>query len=493
MPRKSEIAKQAISKADTQILNVFAKEVQQEKDFGVFAVTMDKVKTMYNAGLISFDEMLTLSSWCIIGNYFYKLNKALKAEKDTSSYEIDTSRLHIGMILKNYRQLCEVIGISPKTGKERALQEKMIQRYIEYEKIVNSNKIIILDIYDEPMKPPHYRNAKFINQLKILILHLIANIESQDDKFEQTIIRKTTYSKLMKSLNIVNSYFFNKSVSFCKYFFEKYPNLFDKNADIHTKNNFWWNYTLFCSIVLRKIKSSISSALASLEKDDMIAVQKDYIIIPCDANEPKRKANSAELAYLKQIRKEIANEMGYKNSNNACFYKSREFTSKLQERIQNEKKWFNVYYEITISITYANLYKHINEYTAIPLDKPVCCLSLSELQEIRQNYSNTLQNAVHEQADNMGETKTKSLAKRLKNNTDNNLTDLTIDEIISSFELRDNMTVKDYFSTDFKSRMYSLSDTLIPISMKKSLDDYFANCDKTTDLNTEWVDFLEAD
>lgn len=41
--------------------------------------------------------------------------------------------------------------------------------------------------------------------------------------------------------------------------------------------------------------------------------------------------------------------------------------------------------------------------------------------------------------------------------------------------------------------MYSLSDTLIPISMQKSLDDYFANCDKTTDLNTEWVDFLEAD
>ena len=57
--------------------------------------------------------------------------------------------LHEGQIIKNYKELCELLEIESKNGGEsKKSQLKDIERYIKYEK--QGQKFIIIEIYDEP-------------------------------------------------------------------------------------------------------------------------------------------------------------------------------------------------------------------------------------------------------------------------------------------------------------------------------------------------------
>ena len=45
---------------------------------------------------------------------------------------LDTSRLEIGMIVKNYKELCALLNENPKTGNSKNAQLKEWQRYFEF-------------------------------------------------------------------------------------------------------------------------------------------------------------------------------------------------------------------------------------------------------------------------------------------------------------------------------------------------------------------------
>ena len=45
---------------------------------------------------------------------------------------LDTSRLEIGMIVKNYKELCNLLNENPKTGNSKNAQLKEWQRYFEF-------------------------------------------------------------------------------------------------------------------------------------------------------------------------------------------------------------------------------------------------------------------------------------------------------------------------------------------------------------------------
>lgn len=58
--------------------------------------------------------------------------------------------LEVGMILKSYRHLCEVLEVLVKTGKSKQLQLEDMGRYFTYTK--DGNKFIINEIYKEPLQ-----------------------------------------------------------------------------------------------------------------------------------------------------------------------------------------------------------------------------------------------------------------------------------------------------------------------------------------------------
>lgn len=60
---------------------------------------------------------------------------------------IDTSKLHPGMIVKNYKELCKILGIEPKTSNSKIRQLKEIEELISYQK--SGHAFIIKEVYDK--------------------------------------------------------------------------------------------------------------------------------------------------------------------------------------------------------------------------------------------------------------------------------------------------------------------------------------------------------
>ena len=55
----------------------------------------------------------------------------------------DLSKVYEGQILKNYKELCTLIGVKPKTGKSKMYQMKEIERYLVL-KSAGGNKFLII-------------------------------------------------------------------------------------------------------------------------------------------------------------------------------------------------------------------------------------------------------------------------------------------------------------------------------------------------------------
>lgn len=65
------------------------------------------------------------------------------------SLSINTSRLQVGQTVKNYKELCALLGEKESAGNSRKAQLKEFARYFEWEK--SGQKFLITDIYDTPL------------------------------------------------------------------------------------------------------------------------------------------------------------------------------------------------------------------------------------------------------------------------------------------------------------------------------------------------------
>lgn len=96
---------------------------------------------------------------------------------------IDTSKLHPGMIVKNYKELCKILGIKPKTSNSKIRQLKEIEELVNYQK--NGHAFIIKEVYDKktikanPLKPrdKRYKNPRniYTRHINQILLHILNN------------------------------------------------------------------------------------------------------------------------------------------------------------------------------------------------------------------------------------------------------------------------------------------------------------------------------
>lgn len=106
--------------------------------------------------------------------------------------------LKVGQVIKNYKELCELLDIEAKGGASKIAQHKEFDRYFEYEK--QGHKYIITKIYENPKERIDNRmngnNTVFADDIEKLILNILAS--SKDDTI--TIAR----GQLYKMLNMCN-------------------------------------------------------------------------------------------------------------------------------------------------------------------------------------------------------------------------------------------------------------------------------------------------
>ena len=471
MKAKTELKrkeKEAISKIHTSMLSQISdsEKTIKEKGYPFYYLQMFNQLNLNN--IISDKEFNQYADLLLIMEILRLFNnKSDKTQNNNFEYcndanFVDTSNLTIGMVVKDYATLCHLLGEETKTGGAKNTQTKNWKRYFDFEKIKCSNSIIIIDIYDEPISAAErkYRSSLYVNELKVLILKLLSN-QSVNNK--GNIIYRTSFSRLMKDLNILNKFFYCDLSEVIDFFSTKYNELLNNN-------NIKWNYEQFKNNAFQKAEDNIKYALKSLREDNMFEYSGYYTIGEKSTNSKSgiifRKATPDEEADISEAKKLIANKLGYKNSRLATLFNNGKYNFCLSAYYKKEYGWDKVFYSLEIKAKARNIQRHISEYTALQDEHSVFDLSATELNEYIVRCNNNLSLSLKKQADSMQETKKESYCKSLQEKIPD-YKDLDI-STISSIEKVDEEPFIQKWGGDFPTIQKILIDYLVAFDSDKA-------------------------
>lgn len=507
--------KELASKGHLSMLSQIANNELEIKQHGLPCYYLRLAQAMEHSGMITEAELDSISNELLIMEKNRLLNLCLqklsqKAESelqaqgidtaelyrlnslDSDSHDddfVDTSLLFVGMVVKDYQTMCNLLGESTTTGKAKTNQMKNWSRYFDYEKIRNKNSFIILEIYDEPISKTEkkYRNNAFINEMKVLILK---EVSRQDANNRGNIIYLTSFSRLIRKLHITNRFFYEDTFSF----------FLAKHSDLFSEENITFNYQIFRSNAFRKIKNSVKYALDALAKDDMLQVSGNYVIgQKCEnGTVVYHNASDNETAWITAAKKLISNKMGFKNSMDACLCNQADFNRLLNAYYKTKHGWDIVYYQLKLIANKENIGKHIHEYTALPDEHSVFELSPTEENDYRQQYNANLSTELKKQAADMQWTKRKSYIKRLQDSKD--FADMDADSIAALIRTEDEPQLIKW-GGNFPKIQALLIDYLIDLNPEriKNLGSFLRDIQKKTENvidteSNEWIpelDFVE--
>ena len=121
---------------------------------------------------------------------------------DEDDIGINTSRLQVGQTVKNYKELCALLGEKESAGNSRKAQLKEFARYFEWEK--SGQKFLITDIYDTPLPKEDGRNkGKYVKCIEIILLNYL----SKQKGYTYTLSKK----KWWELLGMINRKYDNVS------------------------------------------------------------------------------------------------------------------------------------------------------------------------------------------------------------------------------------------------------------------------------------------
>lgn len=173
---------------------------------------------------------------------------------------IKIANLFVGMILKNYRELCEVLGVEVKTGGARQNQLKWFEDYFTY--IKEGNKFIITEVHDKEVQPMPQRGGanntyEYTQNIEKLLLDILAQNQNNGKIF-------LSKNKLFNLLEMVNTNYID-----CN---RKVPKL-SKFLDVDEKDVQEW-YDTTGGLLGR----SLESALKRLQNQALIFWSREITI-----------------------------------------------------------------------------------------------------------------------------------------------------------------------------------------------------------------------
>jgi len=173
---------------------------------------------------------------------------------------IDTTNLEIGMTIKNYKQMCDLLNEEVKTGESKKAQLKEWSRYFEFERPKWKQSYIILDIYDEPLEKEDNRKKGGRSVYVKFIETILINYLSQQPDGTKTFTRRNWW----ELLGMVNKNYNNLSVSEIK--------SIDKSFTDFEINHFYARSN-------RKLDSILITALKNLRNRRLIEWEYQTVVI----------------------------------------------------------------------------------------------------------------------------------------------------------------------------------------------------------------------
>lgn len=346
--QKNDCNENTIDKIIENDIRPITSGLRDEYDFFIAGTIMAMCSSVDDFS--NLDELMGLIKE-IIGKFIYMLElveKQLDLEKDNTGEDdfldgIDTSTLVVGMVIKNYKELCKILNEEAKTGKAKQLQLKNWKRYFDWEK--DGQKFIIVDIYDTPLPKEDLRrkgnNSIYKNYIELILLQYL----SKQEGYRKTFTKRNW----LELLGMINS----------KY--GKEPKMKLKQLDYCINDQ---EITLFYIRSNKKLERVLHDALSNLQREKLIIVEYETVIVSVDERGKEHRFIASDYQKKKILQTEryiLKNVMQYKN----MFYvyiknKSNEYYNKVNEKLHELYGWKYYYKQIKI------IYDQPNIVDAIP-------------------------------------------------------------------------------------------------------------------------------
>ena len=242
---------------------------------------------------------------------------------------LEISKLEVGMVVKNYKAMCELLGCKATSSKGRSFQFKKWKRYFDFEK--QGHKFIITKIYEQPLPDTDAKITKWHIYIEpLLVMYLTCTNEHKFNK-----------GQLYSILGMVNT---NFSLLCSK----PTKGIMRKRIDEHTLDVTDFDLMDFTKRAELKLGEILITSLKSMERRNVIKCDMEYIV--CDSNDKYRTAKEDEACLIVQAQEQVISSMGYRNfADIKLFNKVKEYNSNLNDLLFEKYGYKKFYSQFNIS------------------------------------------------------------------------------------------------------------------------------------------------
>ena len=286
--------------------------------------------------------------------------------------EIDLSGIKKGMIVPNYKKMCELLGEKVKGGKGKICQLKRWDRYFEYVREGNSFKILKVFESPESNAPLKSSRSGFVKCIEpVLVDHIIRNGKGKSisvvkrDLFAVAGLVNENYISIGKIGDLYGD------VTGAEIEEKTGKDLVLPNGTvIGCEYVYWMKYK-----VEKKFYGIIDSSLKSMIKRDVITVAQEYVIIYVNnfGEKCRRIANKEEIGIINSAEKDILKKMGITRLAGVQISgRTREFYELVNDLLRKEQDWQSVFRRMVITLNGEHIVGgKIRESSALALKRRV--------------------------------------------------------------------------------------------------------------------------
>ncbi|ABI68620.1 hypothetical protein Swol_1312 [Syntrophomonas wolfei subsp. wolfei str. Goettingen G311] len=265
--------------------------------------------------------------------------------------------LSIGMAVKNYKIMCDLLDEEVKDGnRNRKFQMEKWKRYFDFKKV--GHKFIILEIYDQPLEKTDKRakgnNKEYIQHIELLLLSYLSKQKGYRASF--------TVKKLFLMLSMINQNYIDKN----------YKEI--KENSITDVTNYDINH--FYQRSYQKLKEILFGSLRNLENRRLIDYTENTVINIREIVDGKLIQNNRRLAtddeknYIRDTQRQVLKEMGLEIITQVYLkFKAKEYFDRVNELLWERYGIHYSYTEIDILFTHKYIVEALEEAEILAQEK----------------------------------------------------------------------------------------------------------------------------
>lgn len=277
----------------------------------------------------------------IIGQFIGLLEIALKQfdsgndrqNTEESILGIDTSGLELGMVVKNYKEMCRILNEQVCGGDSKKAQLKEWARYFLWEK--RGQKFIILDIYDEPLPKDDGRQNKniYVQYIEVILMKILSKQKNTKEPFY------ITTNQLWKLLGMINNNY--------------------KNISLDDLNNMITDYEVtsfdmkkFYQRCNQRLREILFSSLNKLEDRALIKYEIETVIVFLDEDRKTvyKPANDIQKKKILKAERKALLDMQLESKQHAyAKFKETEFFEKVNAYLHEWYGWEYTFNRVKIN------------------------------------------------------------------------------------------------------------------------------------------------